>query len=130
MTYFHSTGNNELVSLINNMQRGKHGCNYFIQANDPEMRSQTHILNESFILYLRRLFFFFCHIKRHVGSSSLDQGIKPMPPAVEAWTLTSGPRGKSQLSSRHLLPKEEQRASNLVAWLLSNHINQGPQLIS
>ena len=64
MTYFHRTGNNELVSLINNMQRGKHGCNYFIQANDPEMRSQTHILNESFILYLRRLFFFFLATSR------------------------------------------------------------------
>ena len=30
-----------------------------IQADYPEMRSQSHILNESFILYLRRVFFFF-----------------------------------------------------------------------
>jgi len=127
MTYFQKTGNNELVSLINNIQRGKHGC----QANYPEMRYQTHILNESFILYLRRFFFFFLSISR--GMWDLSSLIRDQTHTSCSWrhgVLTSGPRGKSQLSSRHLLPKEEQRARNLQEWLLSNHINQGPQLIS
>ena len=35
-----------------------------IQANYPEMRSQTYILNEFFILYLRRFFFFFLATSR------------------------------------------------------------------
>ena len=49
---------NLFVSLINNIQRGNMVVT-IIQANYPEMRSQSHILNESFILYLRRVFFFF-----------------------------------------------------------------------